>query len=105
MPASSPKPKQAGFWGAHQKACLLAFACQAAKTAIPGFRPGPRTLAKPANAKTSKHTERKAMNSQSMYDVCNMHQQQHTNKQQHRNQTITTAPAQQQQTNHHTAHA
>jgi hypothetical protein len=61
MPASSPKPKQAGFWGAHQKACLLAFACQAAKTAIPGFRPGPRTLAKPANAKTSKHTERKAM--------------------------------------------
>ena len=61
MPASSPKPKQAGFCGAHQKACLLAFACQTEKTAIPGFRPGPRTLAMPAKAKTSKHTERKAM--------------------------------------------
>jgi len=105
MPASSPKPKQAGFCGAHQKACLLAFACQAEKTAIPGFRPGPRTLAMPANAKMSKHTKRKAMSTTKawmMFATMSCTKQQTTT-----NNNIATKPSRphQQQTNHHTAHA
>jgi hypothetical protein len=102
LPASSKQAFE--ILPAHQKKCLLAYASDGEKRPLPGFRPGPRTLAMPANAKTCKHTERKAMSTAKawmMFATCTK-QQTATNNNIAAN---TTAPPQQQQTNHHTAHA